>query len=59
LDTHNLGNRGIEDGDKHKQLAGLLGEILVIEKLTGSPVSLEERYDGFDDGFDVIIYRHS
>ena len=58
LGTHNLANRGIEDGDKRKQLVGLLGEILVIEKLTGSPVNLEGRYDGFDGGFDLKYKGH-
>ena len=52
--THNLGNRGFEDGSKHKQLVGLLGEIIVIEKLTGSTVNLKDRFDGFDGGFDLI-----
>ncbi|MEI3799678.1 MULTISPECIES: hypothetical protein [unclassified Chitinophaga] len=50
--THNLGNRGIEDGNKRNQVVGLLGEILVIEKLTGTPVNLEEHADGFDGGYD-------
>lgn len=54
LDTHNLGNRGIEDGNKRKQLVGLLGEITVIERLTGQPVNLDDRQDGFDGGFDLV-----
>jgi len=54
LDSHNLGNRGVEDGNKRKQLVGLLGEILTIEKLTGMPVLLENRQDGFDGGFDLV-----
>lgn len=52
LETHNLGNRGIEDGDKRKQTVGLLGEVLVTEKLAGAPINLSERQDGFDGGFD-------
>lgn len=58
LTTHNLGNRGVEDGDKRKQLVGLLGEILVIKKLTGTPVNLEQRQDGFDGGFDFVYKEH-
>jgi hypothetical protein len=54
LKSHNLGNRGVEDGDKRKQLVGLLGEIIVTERLTGRPVNLDERNDGFDGGFDLI-----
>lgn len=54
LETHDLGNRGIEDGDKRKQLVGLLGELTVIEKLTGIAVDLEQRLGGFDGGFDLI-----
>lgn len=54
LSTHNLGNRGVEDGDRRKQLVGLLGEILVIERLIGSTVNLEDRQDGFDGGFDLM-----
>ncbi len=53
LETHNLGNRGFEDGSKRKQLVGLLGEIIVTEKLTGKSVNLYEREDGFDGGFDL------
>ena len=29
LNQHNLGNRGVEDGNKHKQLVGLIGELTV------------------------------
>jgi hypothetical protein len=54
LETHNLANRGIEDGDKRKQLVGLLGEIIVIEKLTRTSINLEDRKDGFDGGFDLV-----
>lgn len=53
LETHNLANRGFEDGDKGKQLVGLLGEIIVTERLTGTQVNLDERTDGFDGGFDL------
>ncbi|WP_315818999.1 hypothetical protein [Paraflavitalea speifideaquila] len=55
LHTHNLGNRGVEDGDKRKQLVGVLGEVLVIEQLTGIPVNLEERPSGFDGGYDFEL----
>lgn len=58
LDTHDLGNRGVEDGDKRKQFVGLLGELLVIQNLTGQPVNLEVRQDGFDGGYDFVYKGH-
>ena len=53
LETHNLGNRGIEDGDSRKQLVGLLGENIIVEKLTGQKIDFETKTDGFDGGFDL------
>src|SRR5579864_3516724 len=54
LSTHNLGNRGFEDGERRKQLVGLLGEIVLIEKLTGVRINLQDRKDGYDGGFDFL-----
>jgi hypothetical protein len=58
LRNHNLAKRGIEDGDKRKQLVGLIGEFSVIEMLTRNPVDLEQRQNGFDGGFDLIYRKY-
>jgi hypothetical protein len=55
LKNHNLANRGIEDGDKRKQLVGLLGEVIVSRLLTKGATDVSSRHDGFDGGFDFIF----
>lgn len=56
LKNHNLGNRGVEDGDRRKQAVGLVGEMEVHNYLFGNYPDLFDRPDGFDGGFD-FIYR--
>lgn len=55
---HNLGNRGVEDGDYKKQRTGLIGECVVTQYLTGSLPNLESRKNGFDGGFDIVHHGH-
>jgi len=55
LETHNLANRGKNDGSKHEQLVGLIGECTVIKYLTGSYPNYRDKPDGFDGGYDIII----
>ncbi|WP_242929024.1 hypothetical protein [Pontibacter vulgaris] len=54
LKSHNLGNRGVEDGSKRKQLVGLIGELLTQELLHGRITDLNEKLDGFDGGYDIL-----
>jgi hypothetical protein len=54
LTTHNLGNRGVEDGNTRKQEVGLIGELMVHYFLYGQYPNLSEKKDGFDGGFDLI-----
>lgn len=56
LHSHNLGNRGVEDGSKLKQKVGLLGELVTHEYLHGNMPDLNDKLDGFDGGYD-ILYR--
>jgi hypothetical protein len=56
LKDHNLGNRGIEDGNRRKQEVGLIGELVVHHFLFGTYPDLTRRPDGFDGGYD-ILYR--
>ena len=51
--THNLGSRGVEDGNKRKQQVGLIGELIVHKYLMGAYPHLNEKPDGFDGGFDM------
>ena len=53
LQHHNLGNRGIEDGDHGKQKIGLIGELSVYKYLLGEFPNLKNKKDGFDGGFDI------
>lgn len=53
LRNHNLGNRGVEDGDYEKQKIGLIGELTVFKYLLGSYPDLNTRQDGFDGGYDI------
>jgi hypothetical protein len=53
LTTHNLGNRGIEDGTPERQLHGLLGELIVYHYLFGVYPDLNSRENGFDGGVDI------
>jgi hypothetical protein len=54
LRTHNLGNRGIEDGTPERQFNGLLGEVVVYYYLLGVYPDLNNRANGFDGGVDMI-----
>ncbi|WP_068838875.1 hypothetical protein [Pontibacter akesuensis] len=58
LKCHNLGNRGVEDGDKRKQQVGLLGELLTHAYLHGNLPDLDKKTDGFDGGFDILFRNH-
>ncbi len=53
LQNHNLGNRGIEDGDHAKQRIGLIGELTVYKYLFNEYPDLNLRQDGFDGGHDI------
>ena len=55
LATHNLANRGVEDGDKNKQMVGLTGELVVIEYLTEIKYDLSLKTAGFDGGYDLVF----
>jgi len=54
LKNHNLGNRGVEDGDFEKQKIGLIGELSVYKYLLGNYPDLTIRQDGFDGGYDIV-----
>jgi len=54
LKDHNLGNRGVEDGGRRKQLVGLIGELTVHHYLFGVYPDLAKRNDGFDGGYDMV-----
>ncbi len=54
LINHNLGNRGIEDGNARKQEVGLIGELAVCNYLYGEYPDLSNKKDGFDGGYDLI-----
>lgn len=56
LHSHNLGNRGVEDGNKAKQKVGLLGELVTHAYLHGNMPDLKDEPDGFDGRYD-ILYR--
>jgi len=53
LQNHNLGNRGIEDGDYAKQRVGLIGEFTVYKYLFNVYPDINLKKDGFDGGFDI------
>jgi hypothetical protein len=53
LQNHNLGNRGVEDGDYAKQKHGLIGELSVYKYLFGTYPDLSNKQDGFDGGYDM------
>tara|TARA_Y100000593_G_C4153372_1_gene258221 strand:- start:42 stop:599 length:558 start_codon:yes stop_codon:yes gene_type:complete len=56
LKTHNLGNRGVYDGNKEKQFVGLLAEMETYNLLKGYYPDLDEKEDGFDGGIDIVLY---
>ncbi len=53
LKTHNLANRGVEDGDYNKQRVGLIGELTVYKYLFGEYPDLNVKQEGFDGGYDI------
>ncbi len=53
LKTHNLANRGVEDGDYNKQRVGLIGEFTVYKYLFGEYPDLNVKQEGFDGGYDI------
>ena len=53
LKSHNLGNRGFEDGTSERQLTGLIGEVLVYQYIKGELPDLKNKENGFDGGFDL------
>ena len=54
LENHNLGNRGIEDGNRRKQEVGLIGELVVYHYLFGTYPDLKMKPDGYDGGYDFV-----
>ena len=53
LKTHSLANRGVYDGDKEKQLTGLIAETETHKLLLDEYPNLNEKEDGFDGGVDI------
>ena len=53
LATHNLANRGVEDGDYARQRIGLIGELMVYKYLYHHYPDLNLKQDGFDGGYDI------
>ena len=53
LKTHSLANRGSYDGDKEKQLTGLIAETETHKLLLDEYPNLDEKKDGFDGGVDI------
>ena len=56
LKTHNLGNRGVYDGNKEKQFVGLLAEMETYNLLKGYYPDLDQKENGFDGGIDIVLY---
>jgi hypothetical protein len=54
LKHHNLGNRGVEDGNRRKQEVGLIGELVIHHFLFGKYPDLTKRPDGYDGGYDIL-----
>lgn len=55
LMSHNLGNKGVEDGSPRKQEVGLIGELVVHNYLFDEYPNLFDKLDGFDGGFDMLF----
>lgn len=55
LKTHNLANRGKEDGSRKKQEVGLIGELAVDYYLLGTYPDLSKKLAGFDGGYDLVF----
>lgn len=54
LQSHSLGNRGVEDGTFEQQLTGLIGEYIVYYHLKREKPDLSKKEDGFDGGIDIV-----
>jgi hypothetical protein len=53
LQDHDLGNRGVEDGDYTRQKIGLIGELTVHKYFFDTYPDLAFKEDGFDGGYDI------
>jgi hypothetical protein len=52
LENHNLGRRGVENGNAQMQETGLIGEVIVYNYLFEQYPNLTGKEDGFDGGID-------
>ena len=53
LKHNNIANRGTYDGNKEKQLVGLVGEMETHYLLKGFYPNLNQKESGFDGGYDI------
>ena len=54
LKHNNIANRGVYDGNKEKQLVGLVGEMETHKLLKGYYPDLDLKEKGFDGGYDIV-----